>query len=737
MRQTMTLFLALFFLSSSVALANDWPHWRGPEQNGISRETGIVDSFDLENMTNVKWVSKIGGRATPIVMNGKVYLNCRTSEDTGVDEELLHVQEQVICWDAETGKELWKDRFNVFGTDIPVERVGWAHMVGDPETGYVYVHSVSGILRCYTGDGKKVWEISLFEELGKISGYGGRTQTPIIDEDRLIVSSLAVSWGEFKGPSPLHYYFAFDKRTGKLRWMKAPGGKPKDTNYSVPVVSVVDGVRMLIGGNSDGGIYAMNARTGEKIWGYEMSKRGLNSTPAVADGKVFISHGEDNVGDTRFGRVQCLDAKTGKSIWQVYDVKAGYTALLYKDGMVFVVADTGDMHAYDADSGKELWKYNLGTVGKGSPVWVDGKIIATEVDGNIHICQPTREGCKQLCRVQMKATSGRGFDEIYGSPAVSNGKIYISSRDRTICIGGDAESKSNPIVPMADEKPVQAEIATVQLWPFETSVFAGEAVDYQMAAFDANGRFVKMVDPELSAAETLGAAADSKFTSAVSENHVAGVITGKHGDLTATARLRVFPKTNVWKWDFEGFKGLQVPPTWVRAHVKMKPADIDGTTAMRMGPGPARPSHMVWFGPSTMSDYSIQADVMLKEQKRRLASVGICANRYSFILNGNDEICKFVTWPSEWRLSGYENGAEADFTADPDVWYTMKFELKVTDNEAHLFGKIWERGKKEPEKWTLEVKDPNPNKIGSPGVFTYAIADCYFDNIVVTQKESK
>lgn len=94
MRQNMTLILAVLFCSTSTLAANDWPHWRGPEQNGISRETGIVDTFDLETMDNVKWVSKIGGRGTPIVLNGKVYLNCRTSENTGIDEELLRVQDR-------------------------------------------------------------------------------------------------------------------------------------------------------------------------------------------------------------------------------------------------------------------------------------------------------------------------------------------------------------------------------------------------------------------------------------------------------------------------------------------------------------------------------------------------------------------------------------------------------------------------------------------------------------------
>ena len=70
------------------------------------------------------------------------------------------------------------------------------------------------------------------------------------------------------------------------------------------MVTVINGQRMLIGGNSDGGIYAMNARTGKPIWGFQMSLRGLNSSP-VADGNlVYISHGEDNVDNTEFGLVK-------------------------------------------------------------------------------------------------------------------------------------------------------------------------------------------------------------------------------------------------------------------------------------------------------------------------------------------------------------------------------------------------------------------------------------------------
>ena len=106
--------------------AQDWAGWRGPEQNGISRATNLPDDWSLEPRNNVAWMSEVGGRATPIVLNGKVYLNCRTDDDVNDPDEKVNAREQVICWDLETGKELWRDVFNVFQTDIPAPRVGWA-----------------------------------------------------------------------------------------------------------------------------------------------------------------------------------------------------------------------------------------------------------------------------------------------------------------------------------------------------------------------------------------------------------------------------------------------------------------------------------------------------------------------------------------------------------------------------------------------------------------------------------
>ncbi len=739
MRSSFLLLAAAVMVAGQAAWAGDWAHWRGPEQSGISREKGLVEDWSLETGKNVIWESPIGGRATPIVLNDRVYLNCRTTDDVTDPEEKIHAREQVVCRDAKTGEVLWKDVFNVFQTDIPAPRVGWAAMVGDTETGNVYVHSVSGIFRCYTGDGKVVWEHSLFEDFGKISGYGGRTQTPIIDEDRVIVSFLVRNWGEFKGPTPQHAYFAFDKHDGTLLWVSAPGGAPDDTNYSCPVVAVIEGTRMLIGGNGDGGVYAIHARTGVPLWGFQMSKRGLNATPVV-DGKyVYISHGEDNIDTVKFGRIQCIDA-TGRGdvtkthgVWRVDDIKAGYTGLLVKDGILYVVADTGTLYAFDSQTGDRLWTHNLGTVGKGSPVWADGKIYVMEVNGNIHILKPSREGCEELSHVELLAAEGGGLDEIYASPAIADGRIFLVTRDRTICIGDqDGKTTSDPIPPLGEETPPGDEVALIQLVPFETFVMGGGEIEYELRAFDKNGRFLKTLEPQLEPQEDLpGAEVDgAKLVFTADDALQAGHVVAKVGDLTATARVRAFPALP-WKFDFEDLKGPQSKPGWINGQFPLlKPTEVDGSMTLLKSVPPSRPSSSVWIGPSKMSDYTIQADVRMAELRRKLPYIGITSQRYNLILKGNLVKLSIQSWAPHLRMA-----KEIRYQSDPDVWYTLKLKVDVEDGQAMVRGKVWKRGEEEPQEWTIEALDPHPNTEGSPGLYTYSLADSYFDNVIVTKDQ--
>ena len=277
----------------------------------------------------------------------------------------------------------------------------------------------------------------------------------------------------------------------------------------------------------------------------------------------------------------------------------------------------------------------------------------------------------------------------------------------------------------------------IQLRPCEIILEAGKSQDFEVHAFDANGRLIKkMAAADLKVGDSLAGLTASGATlssPAGLSTDLAGTITTEVNGKTATARVRVFNPTNVWKWDFEGYSKVQVPPTWVRAHIKIKPFDFDGNTVMKVTGGSkikGRPSHHISIGPPNMKNYTLQADVQMTEQRRQLASVGLSANRYDVYLKGNVGKLQVRSWPPHLRMA-----ETIKFPSDPNVWYTMKMRVEATDAEAKIFGKVWERDKEEPADWSIVATDPHPNLSGSPGLIFYAQADCFFDNVILTKDE--
>src|SRR5215208_688508 len=101
MRRTLALmtFLGLLALAP-LAGASDWYNWRGPLATGVSPERGLPDTFDIDpkaENNNLVWKAPYGGRSTPLVMNGRVYVNNSVGEG-------IHEQERVMCFDANNGK---------------------------------------------------------------------------------------------------------------------------------------------------------------------------------------------------------------------------------------------------------------------------------------------------------------------------------------------------------------------------------------------------------------------------------------------------------------------------------------------------------------------------------------------------------------------------------------------------------------------------------------------------------
>src|SRR5262245_61429089 len=107
----------------------DWPEMRGPARDGSSRETGLVEKWAL-NGDNFLWRVPYGGRSAPIVMGNRVYVQNPSGRGT-------NLQERVMALDADTGRVVWEYKFNLFQSDVPPHRIGWASPAADAETGTI------------------------------------------------------------------------------------------------------------------------------------------------------------------------------------------------------------------------------------------------------------------------------------------------------------------------------------------------------------------------------------------------------------------------------------------------------------------------------------------------------------------------------------------------------------------------------------------------------------------------
>ena len=705
---------------------SDWPAWRGPFQNGSAAETGLVEAW-TPGGPGQAWKAAFTGRSTPVVLDGRVFVTGRAGLD-------VTEQERLAAFDAATGELLWEDRFNVFHTTIPFNRVGWASPAADPRTGRIYVHGVQGLLRCYSRDGKLLWERSLTEEFGRISGYGGRVQTPVVAGGLVIVNFLSSGWGAHGVPRDR--YFAFDKETGEVVWVSAPGGRPLDTTYSTPVAAEIGGERLVVAGNADGSVYAMRLATGEKLWGFRLSRRGLNAAVVVGGDRVYAGHGEENVDGNTMGRVVCIDGRgrgdvtATHELWR-YDALCGYASPALADGVLYAIDNSGNLHALDADSGQRLWHRNLGTVGRGSPVVADGKLYATTVNGRLHILRPGETDGELLDSDQILAPDG-GPAEIFGSPGVAGGRVYFTTDEGLYCLGDGAAAEvetARPAPPPAEGPPGPA--VGLQLVPAETTVEPGGSVRFEARLVDAMGRVTGAAEGGTWSAEGLaGTLSDGVFTADGGPDH-GGAVTLSAGGFTAGARVRVLTRGS-WSLDFGAAGAVEedrpVPGHWIgSAGGKFHLRRVEGEDLLHK-PFARRGLQRsnVYLGPADLAGYTIQASMMGDRHRRNLPDMGLIAQRYTLDLMGNHQQLQVRSWASDLRMA-----ASVPFEWESGVWYTMKMRVDLEPEGAVVRGKVWRREDPEPAAWTIEAPDPLPNRQGAPGLYGHSAAEIYYDDVVL------
>jgi outer membrane protein assembly factor BamB len=512
------------------------------------------------------------------------------------------------------------------------------------------------------------------------------------------------------------------------------------------------------------------------LWSFKMCDWSVNCSPVVDGNLVYIGHGEQN-DDGTSGEVFCLDASKvekgkPKVVWVVKGIKAKFTSPILHEGLLYITNDLGELHCLDAKTGEEAWSYVYGNASKGSPLWADGKIYIGEFDSRFHILQPTPTGCTELHSQFFKGKNGVTI-QINGSPVAVNGHVYFMTSSEFYCLGKKDHKAPPDTIPQDGyqlfiEKGAVPQPDYLQIVPADVTLTPGDSQTFKVYAF-SKGRALGEVKVDWAAGPMLppvwpvdGPPAPPAVPGAKGPPDLKGklepangvetkltvdgplpplqfgVVDAKLGNLTAHARIRVAPKLP-FVADFTKVPLGRTPAGWVNTQGKYSMIEFQGKPVLMKrndNPNPLVARVNAYIGAPNLSDYTIESDLYGTKLRTDMPDMGVGANRYTLMMLGNNQQLSVGDWEAQSRTD-----ATIAFAWKPEVWYRMKLTVTVKDGKAEVRGKVWPREEKEPEKWTIELTDPLPEKEGSPFLFGNATGavdaknpgtTVYYDNVKVT-----
>ena len=743
-----------------------WLSWRGPNQNGTSSEKSLPDRMDVQQAL---WTADLPGQSTPVIANGQLYI-------MGYVGDGPELQEAITCFDAETGKQLWQRSYSDFLSDTIYHRYATSSPAIDPETGNVYVQGTQGILAAFTAAGKPLWNLSMMEVYGRLTFPNGRTASPLIDRDLVITRGITANWGAH-GPGGDRFY-AFDKKTGELVWASAPGDRPTDNSFSLPVLAWLDGRRVFYASTGDGSVVCVNARTGDPIWRIPLFKAGINSSVLVHNNdKIIAIYGTPyepgqmvalaipHEVPTNAAAGPVVVARSKVELWS-NELRTSTSSPILAGDTIYLTSEVGNLAAIDAKSGKILWKLKLGIEQRNAcPIYADGKLYVPILNepgqkeeggdetaggrGAFYIVKPGPTGGEILSHAVL---DGRCF----GVPTVYNGKLYVQTSKKLYCFGNKGDNPGLPHQAAEEEWPAPGPAAHLQIIPAEVLLRPGQNQSFRVRALDGNGLAVEEIkDPKsikwahyVPPTARVRAALKGEFNEAgvlvAAPDPVpsAGAFEATAGNLRGTFRGRILPGLPI-KQDFESFQLSETttnnvePPTpfaypplpWIGARFKFDVREKEGNKCLvKTTDNRFFQRATVFMGDPDLKNYTIEADVMSEGNKRKMSDVGLINQRYKIVLKGNEKKIEINSTDELFRFS-------APFNWSPNVWYHLKARVDVaSDGSGVVRAKAWPKGETEPAEWTFEAPHKNAHQNGCPGLFGFSPQDMrvFIDNISVT-----
>ena len=403
--------ICLLSLTGGLAVAENWPGWRGPRGDGTSLEKDIP--IEWSATTNVVWKRPVPGEghSSPVVWNDRLFLTTALKES----------QERVLLsFDRRTGDLLWqqtvlkapleaKNNENSFASATPTT---------DGEKIYVtFLDSEEVVVAAYDFTGKQLW----LARPGGFKNQWGFSHTPVLFEDKVIV--VLYSKGE-------NFVVALSRTDGKTVW-KTPAENPTQS-FSPPLIREIAGrPQMIAPGNKS--VTSYDPRTGKMLWYvdgladdsvitpvyHEKSELVLTCTSWPA--KVLVAVRPDGEGNV-----------TGSKVAWKSSEGAPYVPSPIAVGDWFFTSSFGGKaaHCFEAATGKILWKEPLG-LHHASPVSANGLVYFLNDDGVMHVV-------KAGPKYELVARNELG-EKTYASPAFSDARMFLRSFKNLYCIGAPSK----------------------------------------------------------------------------------------------------------------------------------------------------------------------------------------------------------------------------------------------------------------------------------------------------------
>jgi outer membrane protein assembly factor BamB len=441
MKAIALLLLAATALSSH---ADDWPHWGGPQHDGIWRETGIVHSFPKEG-PKVLWRVPIHrGYAGPSVADGRVFVFDRKSPEgaampkSAFERGQIPGDERLVCLDANSGKILWEKSQPV---DYTVSYASGPRTNPTIDGDRVYTVGAEGHLLCRSvADGVTRWAKDFRDLPEARTPTWGYSASPLIEGGLLIC--LAGGQGSVA--------IAFDKITGEEKWRALSAKEP---GYCPPKIIEHGGKRLLIVWHPES-VNALDPLTGKTLWSVPWQLRSGLSVPSPqlsGDHLLLTSFYNGSM-------LLKLDAANPpKIVWRTEHVSEKRTEHLNSiinspviaNGHFYGACSYGEFRCLELLSGKRVWE-SLEPVGLEKPMrW--GTVFVTPHEdrfflfsetGELAIARLTPAGYEEISRAKVIEPNGSDMRQrpiVWSHPAYGMKSCFVRNDSEIIRVELAAE----------------------------------------------------------------------------------------------------------------------------------------------------------------------------------------------------------------------------------------------------------------------------------------------------------